>query len=168
MLFGILNGDNFSSPVGCCEVLLAMSSSDANTENLIKYNVLDALELAFVQGPAEFEGRPVFAKYNIPQCRQACASVMLNLTLSAKSLPAVVAHVRVAASVKHAMGDAENLTTKAKKRLKDVMFQLKISEGDGETPRANRDTRGCEKKEHLMLSYCCKHITCSHHNLFAS
>ena len=154
LLLDILNGKSFASAVNIAEVLLAMSASDANTENLLASGVLDAMELVLTQGEDVLDGRQSWLRYNIAAARQACASVLLNLALSQKTHLQVAGHAGIAEGLQGALADEANLTPKSRKLLSDCLFQVQLATDGAATPRTARASpAGKEKQSHVMISY---------------
>jgi hypothetical protein len=63
------------------QCLLAMSASDANTQNLIAGGLLDVIALALTQSPDAFAERDISTRYDVSSARQSCAAVP-SLTLN--------------------------------------------------------------------------------------
>ena len=81
-------------------------------------------------------------------CRQGLAEVLLNLVLSAQTTDAVLGFEGLQEAVGAALGDEEHLTAQAKKKLEDVVFQIKQASGDKAPPSPSPAAANA----HLMIS----------------
>ena len=148
ILLDSVNGVSVASPVNAAQVLLAMSASDANTENLLACGVLDALQLVLMQGEECMAERDPWFRYNISAARQACASILLNLSLSQHTRMDVASHAGIASGLHNALSDEQHLTHKSRKLLKDCLFQVQLAaEGTREQPAK------ATRHRHTMISY---------------
>ena len=151
MLFNILQGKDPSSPATCLDILHILSVSDANTNRLVMANVLDAIVLALTQGVDAMEDWAGVMKYPVSPCREGCASLLLNLALSDKTVEAVRAHSELQVAIQKALDDVKNLSAKTKQRLNDAAFRIKLSVQPVQ-PQAS--PRKSTASQHIMLSYC--------------
>lgn len=150
----IADGKSGASPVNLAEVMGCLSSSDANTDAMVRpsdggIGVLDVFKLIFRQGQQVVDTWVAVAfRYNVPLAREKCAVVLLNLALSERTAATVANHTELLSAVEHALADTENLTSKAKKLLDDTVFQVKLSKGEAEA-----STVVASECKHIMLSY---------------
>ena len=146
-----LQGKDPSSPATCLDILHILSVSDANTNRLVMANVLDAIVLALTQGVDAMEDWAGVMKYPVSPCREGCASLLLNLALSDKTVEAVRAHSELQVAIQKALDDVKNLSAKTKQRLNDAAFRIKLSVQPVQ-PQAS--PRKSTASQHIMLSYC--------------
>jgi hypothetical protein len=92
MLADMLNGTNPGSPVSAFDIMALLSTSDANTDNLVHGGLLDVIALTLSQGEDVLQDRTPWYRYNVPETREAAIAVLLNLALSPQSAGAVADH----------------------------------------------------------------------------
>ncbi len=155
LVHGQLAGTKDGNISAQCDALFALSVSDANTAAMADAGVLDTIALALSQGKDIIEARDSFLQYPIPKAREACARVLLNLSLSEKTVCAVSQHTSLHKAIEAAIADADNLTRKAGKLLSDVQFQLKLMADASlaaERVKAAQAQTSVDDR-HLMISY---------------
>ena len=153
----IVDGEAATSPVNLADVLGCMSSSDANTDAMVRpsdggIGVLEVFTMIMLQGESIVNSWANKAfRYNVPLAREKCAGVLLNLALSARTSDVVAQHAELGRAIDYALNDADNLTKTAKKLLNETLFQLKLV--TGETEATHSKAALAAEQRHVMLSY---------------
>lgn len=156
MLVDILEGRSPSSPAALCGVLLCLSVSDANTMALVENpkdgahsGLLGAIVLGLTISDEVIQAREGPYSFPLDQCRQGLSEVLLNLVLSDRTASAVLEYEGLQDAVASALADGAHLTAQTKKKLDDVVFQIKQA-----TELAAPSPVDSSAAQHLMISYC--------------
>jgi hypothetical protein len=154
-----VEGRNSASPLNLLHCITEISISDANTAALVqpgegKVGILDVFAVALQQGRDAMEGWKSWHKYSVMDVREASSAILLNLTLSEKTIALVQAHEDLIASIHHALADETNLSRRCKKRLDDILFHLDVATEKGKTAALEKRAATADMSKHIMLSYC--------------
>lgn len=180
----MLDGNNPGSPVNMANCLLPLSISDANTAVLVhslartglavdttdsasgysrekddgsrSCKILDSITVALAQGKDVVSSRKTWFRYDVAMARESISEVLLNLSLSEKTVEAVEGHAELQSAIKNALTDEESLTPKTKKRLNNVLFRLEQRTEAGKKATLERveAAAASSPSRHVMLSYC--------------
>jgi hypothetical protein len=118
--------------------------------------ILDSIALALSQGKDVVTSRKTWFRYDVAMARESISEVLLNLSLSEKTVDAVEGHTELQSAIKSALADEESLTPKTGRRLNDVLFRLEQRTEAGRKATLERVEAAAASSplRHIMLSYC--------------